>query len=141
MGPYLQFLSNLPQAWILGISHHVFASRHHSYTDFFLWIVQGGVCRKTKKTCLKLCKNHSTSSADAVSGGGGPSAATMSPACMKLDLGHMLVRQQQWNLVSCLCVQTRRSSEISRWTGWGLVWRHAFGILICSNIGWKHRPS
>ena len=26
----------------------------------------------------------------------GPSASTMSRACMKLDLAHMIIRQQQW---------------------------------------------
>ena len=30
------------------------------------------------------------------SGDSGPSGATMSRACMKLDLAHMILRQQQW---------------------------------------------
>ena len=72
---------------------------------FFCELFRGRLLKDKKDMSEALQKSfelvsggiHSTSSADAVTGGGGPSAATMSRACMKLDRGHMLVRHQQWN--------------------------------------------
>lgn len=41
-------------------------------------------------------QGDSASVASAFNAGTGPSAATMSRACMKMDLAHMIFRQQQW---------------------------------------------